>query len=111
MADVFTWLPDDKPDADIQHRNRAVQFGDGYKQIAKDGLNANSQVWNLTFDRDEATVTAIAAFIDAHQAVYFLWTPPADTVQRKVICEGYSKQPYLYQNERLTCKFEEFFVP
>lgn len=112
MADVFNWLPDDKPSGKFDHRVREVRFGDGYRQIAPDGLNAREQSWPLSFDRHETVIAAIQNFLDAHLGEWFLWTPPgSNAVQGKYICTGYSKQPYSGDNERLTCTFEEFFKP
>lgn len=112
MADVFNWVPDDKPSGQFDFRIKQVQFGDGYRQIAKDGLNTRLQKWQLSFDRDEAEIGAIQSFLDAHEAQWFLWTPPgSNTVQGRYICLGYSKIPSLGINEKLSCTFEEFVAP
>lgn len=112
MTDVFNYLPDDKPNGSFEVRMREVQFGDGYKQISEDGLNALSQKWPLSFDRDQDTIALIEDFLIANKGKWFYWTPPgSNAVQKKFICNSWSKQPYSGDNEKLTCTFEEFFAP
>lgn len=112
MPDVFTWLPDDKPTGDFPSNVKEVRFGDGYRQIAKEGIDRKEQQWSLSFDRDETVVAAIQQFIDDHEGEWFLWTPPgSNSVQGKYITTGYRKAPYSGDSEKLTVTFEEFKVP
>ena len=55
-----------------------ASFGDGYEQVAPDGLNARRQVWTLVWQTlTKAQADAIVAFLDARQgAEIFDWTPP-----------------------------------
>jgi phage-related protein len=59
----------------VTHAVRNAQFGDGYRQIAKDGLNARRSSWtvqmvNLTNERSDAVVD----FIEGHAGQAFPWT-------------------------------------
>ena len=68
MAETFTWLPDDRPSGRHAQRISKVEFGEGYKQIAKDGLNTKKQTWPLSFDRDQEEIDEIEEFLDQEDA-------------------------------------------
>lgn len=61
-----------------------AEFGDGYKQIVADGLNATFAGGTVNFDQlDEADVTAIRTFWRSHGThTPFLWTAPGDDTER-----------------------------
>ena len=111
MAETFTWLPDDRPSGRHAQRISKVEFGEGYKQIAKDGLNTKKQTWPLSFDRDQEEIDEIEEFLDNNEAMWFWWTPPRAPLPRKFTCEEYSVQPYSGGSAKLSCVFEEFFTP
>lgn len=113
MSDVFIWIPDDRPPGTFPASIRELRFGDGYRQIAKEGINRAPQKWSLVFDRDQSEIAAIQTFIDAHEGEWFTWTPPgSNAVAGKYIAPtGYTKTPYSGSNERLSVVFEEFKAP
>ncbi|MCG5279863.1 phage tail protein [Providencia rettgeri] len=49
--DEFKWRTQvqDSPVGEFRHRVREVVFGDGYKQVAGDGINPESQSWPITY--------------------------------------------------------------
>lgn len=112
MPDTFTWVPDDKPAGDVSFTVREVRFGDGYRQVSPDGINTKQRRWNLSFDRDEAEIEAIKAFLDSHVGERFYWTPPGLTAtQSTYIANGYRESPYSGNQNRLAVTFEEFIGP
>ncbi|MCP5854454.1 phage tail protein, partial [Klebsiella pneumoniae] len=48
MADTFTWCPYIEPTGSGTFRVRSAQFGNGYRQVAGDGINNEVQSWPLT---------------------------------------------------------------
>jgi len=78
MSDLtFTWCPEIDPTGEEQYRVLGAQFGDGYKQMAGDGINNVVQSWPLQFTGSAAYITEIRDFLRAHGGVKpFLWTPP-----------------------------------
>ncbi|MCS5452493.1 phage tail protein [Enterobacter huaxiensis] len=73
----FTWCPRINASAEIVHRSRTTQFGDGYSQSVGDGLNSRSQKWDLEFVGNEKTISDIAAFLDEHAGIKsFLYKAP-----------------------------------
>jgi len=58
---------------------RRVQFGDGYEQRLRYGLNQNPKTWALTWNNiTEANADIIEAFLDARadDGDSFAWMPP-----------------------------------
>jgi phage-related protein len=79
MADTFTWRPDKSAPGTFQDRVRSAQFGNGYKQRAADGINNETQSWNLTFTGEKARIAAILAFLRAQKGYKaFIWATPFD---------------------------------
>ena len=49
MADLFKWVPVNKPTCKDSSRFLRAQFGDGYEQTTGDGINSVRQEWSLQF--------------------------------------------------------------
>ena len=74
---TFNWEPDDEIGTDSTFRVRRSQFGDGYVQVAGDGLNPETDTHTLTFGGLMDEIKPIVDFIRAHGgARSFLWTTP-----------------------------------
>jgi phage-related protein len=75
---VWAWLPDQPPADDRAPRVLTAQFGDGYSQRVRDGLNTNLESWQLTFEgRTLADIAEMRAFLDARGAAEaFQWIAP-----------------------------------
>ncbi|MBN7139004.1 hypothetical protein A7A76_07835 [Lysobacter enzymogenes] len=76
MTDTFNWRATAESTGGAALRVRRTQFGDGYAQSVRDGLNAVGQTWNLVFVFAAATIGEIEAFLDAHAGVSFQWKAP-----------------------------------
>lgn len=112
MTDTFapTLPPQEEPTAEITLRTKQTRFGDGYRQIIGDGLNAKEQRWPLSWKGTFTEVDPIRDFFDAHIGVSFFWTPPNGVVGR-YICGGYSESPAAGVNMTLTATLEQVFTP
>lgn len=94
-----------------------AQFGDGYKQVAANGINNVSQSWPLTFKAlkiDNSDLLEIMNFLDANQGFKsFYWTPPVlGAVQGTYRClEGYQLTAESGAIYTLTATFEQSFLP
>jgi len=111
MAETFIWSPLIEPQGTGKFRTRAAQFGDGYKQQAADGINAESQSWPLTFRGTEDYVMPILTFLRArkgHQSFY--WTPPLGA-QSLFTCAEYGVTAHGAGRYTLTATFEQSFQP
>ena len=89
---------------------RNVEFGDGYSQRLRFGLNTDLKVWSLKFEVSETDADTIEAFLDARAAVEnFNFTPPGESSSSKFICREWSKSiPYL-NRATVTATFEQVF--
>ena len=77
MPEVFGWRPLAEPRGTVSHRGLKAQFGDGYAQIAGDGINTKSESWPLEFRGRAAQIRLIREFLDRHgSSQSFTWTPP-----------------------------------
>ncbi|WP_272518480.1 phage tail protein, partial [Providencia sp. PROV208] len=49
MIEEFKWRTQtqESPVGEFKHRIKEVEFGDGYKQVAGDGINTESQSWSF----------------------------------------------------------------
>lgn len=74
--DTFTWRTQGTPEGSFLHRVRWAQFGDGYQQVAGDGINPERQSWPLTFQGTEPDMLPLLTFISQHTVKACLWTPP-----------------------------------
>ena len=74
--ETFSWRVQGTPEGAYDWRVRSAQFGDGYKQVAGDGINPETQTWPLTFQGREKDMKPILAFVRAHVIKACVWTPP-----------------------------------
>ncbi|KPD01936.1 phage tail protein [Moellerella wisconsensis] len=78
MIEEFKWRTQtqDAPTGEFRHRIKEVEFGDGYKQVAGDGINTETQSWPFTYTGQKAEVMPIFNFIRQHTVKSFIWVPP-----------------------------------
>jgi phage-related protein len=111
MTTTFTWPVQAKPTGTMKLRVLTSQFGDGYEQVAGDGINNKEQSWPVSIKGLAAQVVPARDFLDARQGYQsFFWTPPlgASGYYR---CNEYSLQHvggFVYE---LTATFKQAFQP
>ena len=93
---------------------RRVQFGDGYEQRLRFGLNQNPKVWSLTWNNiTETDADTIETFLDARadDGASFDWTPPNEPTSYKWVCETWDKQLTSFNRNTITATFRQVFEP
>lgn len=93
---------------------RRVQFGDGYEQRLRFGLNQNPKEWSLTWNNiTEADADTIEAFLDARadDGASFDWTPPGEATAYKWVCESWQKAIPYTGRATITATFRQVFEP
>ena len=92
---------------------RNVQFGDGYSQRLRYGLNTDPKVWTLTWEHiSEADSDTIETFLEARGgAENFEWSPPEDTETYKWVCQEWSKRMTASGLNSITATFQQVFEP
>ena len=81
---------------------RQVQFGDGYAQVIRYGLNQNPKSWSLKWEISETDADTIETFLDARAAdgATFDWTPLDSTTSYKWRCLSWNKSIRYNHNGR-----------
>lgn len=94
-----------------QPKVRTVQFGDGFSQRLRYGLNQNPKVWRLTWENiTESESDTIEAFLDARGgAESFDWSPIDDTETYKWVCQEWSKSVPYSDRATITATFQEVY--
>jgi phage-related protein len=93
---------------------RKTQFGDGYEQRIKFGLNQNPKTWDLSWNNiTEANADTIEAFLDARadDGDSFDWTPPGEPSSSKWVCETWQKTIPYTGRAVITATFRQVFEP
>jgi phage-related protein len=92
---------------------RNVQFGDGYSQRLRYGLNTDLKVWNLTWEHiSETDSDTIEAFLEARGgAEHFDWSPPDETNTYKWVCQQWAKRMTASGLNSLTATFQQVIEP
>jgi phage-related protein len=95
MAETFTYQPTKDSARSMAPRVKQIAFGNGYKQIYGDGINANLESWELTFKAAAAEAVAIDSFFDSHGGYTpFNWTAPeSGAVLKQYLCPSWRKAP------------------
>lgn len=74
---TFAWPVTARTSGSTTYRTRSAQFGDGYGQAVKDGINNVADEWDVSVQGSQAALAPIRAFVDARGgAESFYWTPP-----------------------------------
>ena len=89
---VFTYVP---TSAQLTKKPRVLEaaFGDGYKQRTNFGINANPQIWQLSFVFTGSTTAHISwkSFLDGlNGTTPFDWTPPGEPGPLRFVCKDYT---------------------
>jgi len=100
--------PDQGPKCTLTPRVVGTEFGDGYTQRVRDGINFMLEEWDLHFTlRTKAVVTSMDDFFKTHGgADYFDWTSPKG-VSRRYICRSWSPVYFHDSNAEMHCTFKE----
>jgi phage-related protein len=113
MADTFTFIPakgfSKTPTIAIRH----IAFGDGYSQRSPKGINNVTYTWTLRFvNRTLTESNAIEAFLlDKGGVFHFLWTPPDEVIEYKVVSQRWSSQITSQFSKTITATFVQVFDP
>lgn len=107
---TFTWVPEYPPSEASKPRIRKAQFGDGYEQRIRFGLNSDLKTWQLTFKaRDNTETTAIRNFLQARGGYEsFAWTPPLwGAAAGQYVCEEWQITADAYNLNTVTATFRQ----
>lgn len=91
-----------------------ANFGDGYEQRARNGINTKREEWSVNFaNRPAAEINLIAAYLDSKTAASFTLTITEATgnTAMKVVCDTYNIA-YIHENyHSLSATFRRVYEP
>lgn len=53
-----------------------AKFGDGYTQLSSNGINNNSETWELTYTGEKEEIVKVRTFLNSHIIHSFKWINP-----------------------------------
>lgn len=109
--DTFIWQPSaGGASADIKYRTLNAQFGDGYSQVAADGINNSTTSVQLNFIGKSVAMQPIIDFLNAKAGVTaFYWTP-ALGVRGTYRCKNPQIKSDGGDMHTITATFEQVFI-
>ena len=76
MVDKFKWRTMGNPKCTDSSNINEVRFGDGYIQLSSNGINNNSETWELTYTGEKEEIAKVRAFLNSHIINSFKWINP-----------------------------------
>lgn len=111
MTDTFTWDAQATEGTELTSVITA-QFGDGYKQIASNGINTAAETWDLTWTGQRKEVAKIRAFLRTHVIESFWWTNPwGERLLYRIKNDSIASSFVTVNIVTLTFTFEQSFKP
>ncbi|WP_414451292.1 phage tail protein [Burkholderia sp. 22PA0099] len=111
MTETFSWSPALGGQGDTTWSVREAKFGDGFTQRVEDGINNESDSWQLTFRGRRDVVMPIREFLRKHRgARAFFFTPPGGE-QGLYVCKAMSRVFNTATVFTITATFEQTFSP
>ena len=108
---TFSYVPSYSSSLKQAPKILEAKFGDGYEQVAYNGINYDPETWQLTFtNMAKADVDSIVSFFLTNNTATtpFDWTNP-NSVAGKYKCKEWNRTYNGYEHNNLTCVFEEVF--
>ncbi|WP_085000939.1 phage tail protein [Cronobacter sakazakii] len=91
---------------------RRAKFGDGYEQVAADGINPEFQSWPVVMTGTRSEMLAVLAFVRRHVAKSFIWTAPNDeTSLWRVDPESIRSTPLSSNVMTINATFKQAYAP
>ena len=75
-TDTFTWCVRTGANEQISKSVYQAKFGDGYEQVAENGINSDQETWPLTCSGNLEDMRPVRAFLKSHITTSFWWENP-----------------------------------
>lgn len=104
---TFTWTPDIGFSVSSKPTVTVAQFGDGYSQRIRDGINTLGQELSLEFkNRSLNDIANIRTFLESMAgAEAFEFTAPGTSTAKQYICSEWSETYESVSAGSITCTF------
>jgi phage-related protein len=107
---VFTWRAEVGTTGTGEFAMFSSKFGDGYSQDIPNGLNNETQKWNVQVSGYERNVQPVIDFIRAQKGLPFQWKPPVGQLGWYK-CLRYSVDPDGGSWTTFRMEFEQSYAP
>ena len=111
---TFTWRTQIQAgmECEFSHSTRAASFGDGYEQIAGEGINPEKQSWPITLTGKKAEMLTALNFCRSHITKSFIWTSPiGEAGLYRVEADSVKAQPLSSKVMTITATFKQTYAP
>tara|TARA_Y100000310_G_C20647530_1_gene797475 strand:+ start:877 stop:1413 length:537 start_codon:yes stop_codon:yes gene_type:complete len=106
----FFWAPSYNISTAHEPKINSIQFGDGYEQRLKDGINNTPLNFTLSFEgRDEDEAAAILHFLHARQGfgAFYFKAPAPYSIIKKFVCKRFNSSFIFADNYNIQCELQE----
>ncbi|WP_270503782.1 phage tail protein [Kluyvera ascorbata] len=113
-VETFTWRTQIQAgmEGEFSYTTRSASFGDGYEQIAGDGINPEKQSWPITLTGKRAEMLNVLKFCRTHVTKSFIWTSPVgETGLYRVESDSVKAQPLSSNVLTITATFKKAYAP
>lgn len=98
---------------EVSHRSLSAQFGDGYEQVAPDGLNTRQELWDVTWGNlSQLQVLQVTQFLNSVGAWGTIeWTPCYEATSRKfrVVNGKYKRKTISNSDFQISCQLKRVY--
>lgn len=111
--ELFNFPVEASPTGGANFKTLAADFGDGYTQIAGDGINTRKERWSVTVTGClDGDIRLAKAFLDRHAGhKIFEWDTPLGERKYFRALEGYSFKKRPINDFSISTTFEEVHHP
>ena len=93
-------------------RTRELSYGDGYKEIARDGINATRKQTRVSIIVNKAQLDLyLNIFEDLKGATPFLWSPDGSPTTDQWVCKNWESVTLSTNIFELIASFTQYFSP
>lgn len=113
-VETFTWRTQIQAgmEGEFSYATRTASFGDGYEQIAGDGINPEKQSWPITLTGKKIEMLQALNFCRSHVTKSFIWTSPlGETGLYRVEADSVKAQPLSSKVMTISAIFKQAYAP
>lgn len=108
---VFTWKAEVESSGSGEFIVFASKFGDGYSQEVPNGLNNETQKWNVSISGYGPYIRQVLDFIRDQKGMSFQWKAPNTSGLGWFRCKRYSESDKGGDYWTLNMEFEQGYAP
>lgn len=104
---IFKWEGLIESSTARKPRTRVAQFGDGYAQRSKDGINHDLRSHTIKFKNSDSVINDIEQFLEDRAGVESFYYSYKEQPLRLYVCEEWSRVDIDFQTSEVSATFRE----